>query len=514
MLKSTKIIIRITAALIPALFILSGCSSDSPTGTEPAPETNPKSVSKEIGPEGGSITSKDGKLILTFPEGALGSAETITISPVEESEVGSEFDPFLTESEVQKAYELEPDGLTFDQPVNVQFSSDQRVTQESDSVTVGVEFLLLSSEGDVEPVAEQSNLIDPETGELTLSGSIQHFSKLVSTRGKNWPTINWYLSLQVEDVPDRLGVNTTQSVEVWMFSNLFQSSASYTDQSDAPFTANFGSMTQTLQTVDGQSTGRFTYSCTEPGNGLYRSVGSAALTLELPEGTASLFIGGLKLAKSVLCEVPSPVLNTPLDKAEGLSLNTTLDWKPVNGVTSYTVQIVEEGKDFDDPETVSLDVVGTSADALGLKAGTAYKWRVRSNEDNNGWVSDWSEVRSFTTGTVEFGFGDLKVCVEHGTVNSDILWLWQVYGALLPDFSEILIKMEVELPNGTLFEFSGNPSSAELLLMSLEIFTYGSYKWRVKEVTYKGETVQFEGDSTSGEVDVTSAEQNAGDCSF
>jgi hypothetical protein len=115
---------------------------------------------------------------------------------------------------------------------------------------------------------------------------------------------------------------------------------------------------------------------------------------------------------------------------------------------------------------------------------------------------------------VEFGFGDLKVCVEHGTVNSDILWLWQVYGALLPDFSEVLIKMEVELPDGTLFEFSGNPSSAELLLMNLEIFTYGSYKWRVKEVTYNGETVQFEGDTTSGEVDVTSAEQNAGDCAF
>jgi hypothetical protein len=85
-------------------------------------------------------------------------------------------------------------------------------------------------------------------------------------------------------------------------------------------------------------------------------------------------------------------------------------------------------------------------------------------------------------------------------VNSDILWLWQVYGALLPD--------------GTLFEFSGNPFSAELLLMNLEIFTYGSYKWRVKEVTYNGETVQFEGDTTSGEVDVTSAEQNAGDCAF
>ena len=246
MLKSTKIIIRITAALIPALFILSGCSSDSPTGTEPAPETNPKSVSKEIGPAGGSITSKDGKLILTFPEGALGSAETITISPVEESEVGSEFDPFLTESEVQKAYELEPDGLTFDQPVNVQFSSDQRVTQESDSVTVGVEFLLLSSEGDVEPVAEQSNLIDPETGELTLSGSIQHFSKLVSTRGKNWPSINWYLSLQVEDVPDRLGVNTTQSVEVWMFSNLYQSFFINTTQTTAPYTANFSSPYTTL----------------------------------------------------------------------------------------------------------------------------------------------------------------------------------------------------------------------------------------------------------------------------
>ncbi|MDX1642428.1 MAG: hypothetical protein R3220_12065, partial [Balneolaceae bacterium] len=57
--------------------LFSTCGKDNPSSSKPDPSENPNVVSKDIGPDGGEITSKDGKLTLEIPAGALGNRETI-----------------------------------------------------------------------------------------------------------------------------------------------------------------------------------------------------------------------------------------------------------------------------------------------------------------------------------------------------------------------------------------------------------------------------------------------------
>ncbi len=74
--------------------------------------------------------------------------------------------------------------------------------------------------------------------------------------------------------------------------------------------------------------------------------------------------------------------------------SATLDWEPVSGAESYSLQYREVGGSW-------IDVPGgpwtdTWYTLTGLQPGTTYEWRVRSNCAN--WMySSWSNAASFTT---------------------------------------------------------------------------------------------------------------------
>ena len=70
-----------------------------------------KSISKEIGPQGGTIISDDGKIELIFSAGALGANTTISIQPTTNHAPNG----------TGKAYSLEPSGIRFKEPVQVIF---------------------------------------------------------------------------------------------------------------------------------------------------------------------------------------------------------------------------------------------------------------------------------------------------------------------------------------------------------------------------------------------------------
>lgn len=70
-----------------------------------------EAITKTIGPEGGAIESTDGRLALEIPAGALGSETAITVQPITNGTPGGR----------GLAYRLEPEGITFAEPVQLSF---------------------------------------------------------------------------------------------------------------------------------------------------------------------------------------------------------------------------------------------------------------------------------------------------------------------------------------------------------------------------------------------------------
>ena len=113
-------------AFVPALF-LAACSSEdgspkegenpdppdegTPAATDIGTEVDEPS-SASIGPEGGLLTSADGRLTVTIPEGALEEDTTLEIQALTNEAHGG----------IGSAYRLSPDGLTFAVPATLAFS--------------------------------------------------------------------------------------------------------------------------------------------------------------------------------------------------------------------------------------------------------------------------------------------------------------------------------------------------------------------------------------------------------
>lgn len=186
--------------------LLVSCGKDNPSSTEPeppAPPGNPNTVSKDIGADGGEIISSDGLLTLTIPQGALGNTETISITPVEANDLGSEFD----EIEVEKAYELAPDGLVFESTITVEYQVQN--DDQNDSLDVTFPGLLTVQEG--EALALANLVYDGEK----ITGQLNHFSPLVvETR---------FITAIVRNLPAQLevGQNVFLEIEVRINSGIF-----------------------------------------------------------------------------------------------------------------------------------------------------------------------------------------------------------------------------------------------------------------------------------------------------
>jgi len=168
---------------IAMCLILMTCGDDTPSAPETDPPEDPDVTSQEIGPDGGEITSNDGNLTLTFPEGALPSPETITITPLSEGELGEEFNEIVDSLGVANAYEMGPDGLEFDEMVVASMPSGQNAVQNDSTLQLSLNRLMLtSSDGQVEGL--DSLFVAPggdESGEVRLFGQLSHFSTFVAT---------------------------------------------------------------------------------------------------------------------------------------------------------------------------------------------------------------------------------------------------------------------------------------------------------------------------------------------
>jgi hypothetical protein len=96
-------------------------------------------------------------------------------------------------------------------------------------------------------------------------------------------------------------------------------------------------------------------------------------------------------ARSFIVE-PTVELDKPNANAVDQELDVQLKWKEYSDLVTYEIQVDEDAA-FGSP--VFHTATGITVNAEQLKFGTTYNWRVRALHALD--ISDWSEVRQFTT---------------------------------------------------------------------------------------------------------------------
>lgn len=172
----------VTATLMLALAGCGGSSDDEqppppppkvkPAVTQPGtPAGDPASAS--LTSAGGSLTSPDGRLTMTVPEGALGEPTTLSIQPITNGAPGSQ----------GPAYRLLPQGQTFSKPVTLTFHYTDDDVAGSAPQLLGIATHL--------PDGTWQAIGGPQVDETahTVSISTSHFSDWSTFRGlKLFPT--------------------------------------------------------------------------------------------------------------------------------------------------------------------------------------------------------------------------------------------------------------------------------------------------------------------------------------
>jgi len=142
--------------LMACALALVGCSNDGSGGGA----GHPALTRTRVGPEGGTATSADGKLTLTFPPGALSQETEITIAPATvEGGVG---------------YELGPDGLQLNTPATATFSAPASEVLPAGVLGTPMFPVFVESNGALE--SPQNLRIERDQDVIRVTADLTHFS--------------------------------------------------------------------------------------------------------------------------------------------------------------------------------------------------------------------------------------------------------------------------------------------------------------------------------------------------
>lgn len=359
-MKSRLILGFTTIALC---LILMTCGDDTPSAPETDPPEDPDGTSREIGPDGGEITSDDGNLTLTFPEGALSQTETITIEPVSEEELGSEFDEIVELLGVGNAYELGPDGLQFDQPVNVRLASRQEPVQNGDTLGVFTEFLFTSANGAVEVPDSLRTQVDTGEGSVTVHGQLDHFTLIMNGSADQ---VNNGVQFFINQIPEMLEEDESFTANAVIADAdtgpqgeivTVTGPAVYEDESSAPIAPTFdgapaGEMDQ-VPNLPGSFEGDFSYTCTGVGLGVFGNEMSAEVQFDFESGLVTAesranFITTVECVEAMPEMVPLTVQKdgdgsgTVVSQPDGISCGTDCEQQQADFEEESTVILAAE----------------------------------------------------------------------------------------------------------------------------------------------------------------------------
>jgi hypothetical protein len=117
-------------------------------------------ISKTIGPEGGTIASADGRVLLSIPAGALSSSTTISIEPITSTTPGG----------LGNAYRFSPDGQQFKKPATLS------IIYEPDSLRSGQPEALVIAYQNAEGIWTAVKGVRVNDLQHTITTPIYHFS--------------------------------------------------------------------------------------------------------------------------------------------------------------------------------------------------------------------------------------------------------------------------------------------------------------------------------------------------
>lgn len=190
------------SAAICLLFSCSKSKSDTnqPDG-EPVGVVTPVGVTlgepiaqKTIGENGGFIQSRDGRVSVEFPAGALAGDQQISIETItDENPLGT-----------QKAYRLQPHNIDFEKPVKIVFHY-----QEEDHIHSVPEALAIATQ-DAQGIWQIQGGAELNKSAQTLSVTTTHFS--------DW---SFFESFRLNPVSKVVSVNATVQLELTSIADLF-----------------------------------------------------------------------------------------------------------------------------------------------------------------------------------------------------------------------------------------------------------------------------------------------------
>lgn len=496
-----------TIIIIFCCVLAVSCGKDNPSSTDPDPDPdpseNPDLVSRNIGTNGGDITSKDQLLTLTIPAGALDSETEIAIAELSGDDIPAE----LQDPTVRKVYDLQPNGLEFALPATVEVRTMGSPAPPGGAPLIG---LVSESGGELELLGPLENTVD-DTG-IVARAPINHFSSLAMFE---FDGATFSLSAEPSEVPVggsftlTLRISSSGDSDLSGMVRLEPISAAALDavelqgDLDPPgFTLISGQEQQLTRSVTG--------TCVEPGSdGITVEVRGISLAATFFTFTsADDLVQQLRL--TVVCvEAPTVALNvekegegtvTSEDGQINCGENCSTEYDQGTEVTLKTTP--EEGWVFD----------GWSGDVPDECGGETGDCMVSMDQAR-------TVVAKFVEETALITFEELLVCIEHSSNESDIFWLFT-----LPNFTgkaiiatkvrrktELHIVLHVTLPDGSQEEITLSSYSDDKALFHLDIFTVGTYEWEIVRVEVDGIEIAFEG-LTDGTINVSGAVENPGEC--
>ena len=287
-LRSSFELVRIRGIelLILGLFTIGcftiGCSG-GPTD-DGSDAGGPVVVDKVIGPGGGTVVSGDGNLTLEFPSGALEKEETIRIETLKPDNAPKPF----SKLELAASYELKPDGLAFEKPVEAIYDFGREGFDEAGRVELTMSLMLTDGDnGEPLLVTEPRKFVGLDSNTVHMSGKLEHFSTLflenIAHGSQKYTSHAGKTSVQIAQVPKSMYARTRLPVTAHAFIDTDGGSldsidsVSYVDASKSPLEKTPPlevdlpkTSTDARRSIDHHRS-RLVYECPKPGDGLFRA---------------------------------------------------------------------------------------------------------------------------------------------------------------------------------------------------------------------------------------------------